>query len=202
MIHNHTIPRQADTRKQTDRQKKTDRQADTRKQTGRHKKTGRQAQENRQTDTRKHDTQSHNPKTGRHKKTDRQTDTRKQTDMQTQENRQAGTRKQAGRHKKTDRQTQENRQAGRHPGGGRKKFSEATAKAIPAEDVKLKDRDVVIAGEVDGGLEGHGFQRRANGVSLVQGVAELLPRHDDPAKHTHCFKTHQLYITTICKLIH
>ena len=77
-----------------------------------------------------------------------------------------------------------------------------TAKAIPAEDVKLKDGDVVVAGEVNGGLEGHGFQRRANGVSLVQGVAELLPRHNDPAKHTHCFKTHQLYIPTIYKLIH
>jgi hypothetical protein len=28
----------------------------------------------------------------------------------------------------------------------------------PGEDVKLKDRDVVVAGEVDGRLESHGFQ--------------------------------------------
>ena len=66
-----------------------------------------------------------------------------------------------------------------------KKISRAVAVAVPAEDVKLKDRDVVIAGEVDGGLQSHGLQRRANRVSLMQRIAELLPRHNDPAKHIH-----------------
>lgn len=50
----------------------------------------------------------------------------------------------------------------------------------PGEDVKLEDGDVVVAGEVDGGLEGHGFQARADGVELVQCLPEHLPRHYSP----------------------
>ena len=52
----------------------------------------------------------------------------------------------------------------------------------PAEHIKLKDRDVVIAGKVDGGLEGHGLQRGPNGVCLMQCDAKLLPRHNDSAQ--------------------
>ena len=36
----------------------------------------------------------------------------------------------------------------------------------PSEDVKLKDRDVVVECEVDGGLERHGLQRGVNGVGF------------------------------------
>ena len=46
------------------------------------------------------------------------------------------------------------------------------------EDVKLEVGDVVIAGEVYRGLERHGLQPRADGVHLVQGQSEQLPRHD------------------------
>lgn len=38
----------------------------------------------------------------------------------------------------------------------------------PGEDVKLKDRDVVIASEVYGGLEGHGLQTGADGMKLME----------------------------------
>ena len=76
-------------------------------------------------------------------------------------------------------------------------------RTAPAEDVKLKDGDVVVAGEVDGGLEGHGLQRRADGVGVVQRVAELFPRHDDPGAQREnnalCFKTGHLYIYTIIR---
>lgn len=36
----------------------------------------------------------------------------------------------------------------------------------PGEDVELKDGDVVVAGEVDGGLERHGLQARADRMDL------------------------------------
>jgi len=39
--------------------------------------------------------------------------------------------------------------------------------ALPCEDVKLKHRDVVVDGEVDGGLQGHGFQGGVDGVVLL-----------------------------------
>lgn len=50
----------------------------------------------------------------------------------------------------------------------------------PGEDVELKNGDVVVAGEVDGGFKRHGLQARADGVKLVQGLPEHLPRHDGP----------------------
>lgn len=50
------------------------------------------------------------------------------------------------------------------------------------EDVKLKDGDVVVAGEVNGGLEGHGFQARADRVEFVQRLSKELPLHDGPAQ--------------------
>lgn len=52
----------------------------------------------------------------------------------------------------------------------------------PGEDVKLKDRDVVIAGEVDGGLQGHGFQTWADRVKLVESLAKGPPWHYGPAR--------------------
>lgn len=48
------------------------------------------------------------------------------------------------------------------------------------EDVKLKDGDVVVAGQVDGGLEGHGLQTQADGVELMESLTERSPRHDGP----------------------
>lgn len=53
----------------------------------------------------------------------------------------------------------------------------------PGEDVKLKDRDVVVAGEVDGGLESHGLQAQADGVKLMEGLTKCPPWHYGPTAH-------------------
>lgn len=53
------------------------------------------------------------------------------------------------------------------------------------ENVKLKDWDVVVAGEVDGGLEGHGLQAWADGMHLVKALAKHFPWHYCPAERTH-----------------
>ncbi len=66
----------------------------------------------------------------------------------------------------------------------------------PGEDVKLKDRDVVVAGEVYGGLKGHGLQSRADGMKLMERLSEHLPRHNGPAPH----KTKMT--TSSCKIKH
>ncbi len=47
---------------------------------------------------------------------------------------------------------------------------------IPCEDVKLKAADIIIAGEVNGGFERHGFQWGTNRVDLTQCLPEYLPR--------------------------
>ena len=52
------------------------------------------------------------------------------------------------------------------------------------EDVELEHGDVVVAGEVYGGLEGHGLQSGADGVKLMERLTEHLPRHDGPVTHT------------------
>lgn len=52
----------------------------------------------------------------------------------------------------------------------------------PGEDVKLKHRDVVVAGQVDGRLQGHGLQAQTDGVELMESLAEGSPRHDGPAQ--------------------
>lgn len=49
------------------------------------------------------------------------------------------------------------------------------------EDVKLKHGDVVVAGQVDGGLQGHGLQTQTDRVELMESLAEGSPRHDGPA---------------------
>ena len=48
------------------------------------------------------------------------------------------------------------------------------------EDVELEHGDVVVAGQVDGGLEGHGLQPGADEVHFVKALAEHLPGHDGP----------------------
>lgn len=53
----------------------------------------------------------------------------------------------------------------------------------PGEDVKLKDRDVVVAGKVDGGLESHGLQARADRVKLVESLTKCPPWHYGPTVH-------------------
>lgn len=50
------------------------------------------------------------------------------------------------------------------------------------EDVKLEDRDVVVAGEVDGGLEGHGLQAGTDGVHFVKALSEDFPGHYRPER--------------------
>lgn len=55
----------------------------------------------------------------------------------------------------------------------------------PGEDVKLEHWDVIIAGEVNGGLEGHGLQSRAYGMELMEWLTKHLPRHNGPVTHRH-----------------
>lgn len=54
------------------------------------------------------------------------------------------------------------------------------------EDVKLKDRNVVVAGEVDGGLEGHGLQAGADGVHFVKALSKDFPGHYGPERQHIC----------------
>lgn len=57
-----------------------------------------------------------------------------------------------------------------------------------SEDVKLEHRNVVVAGQVNGGLEGHGLQARADGMHFVKALSEDFPRHYCPErqkKHGH-----------------
>lgn len=48
----------------------------------------------------------------------------------------------------------------------------------PGENVKFKHGDVVIACEVDGGLEGHGLQAGTDWMKFMKRLTEHLPRHD------------------------
>ena len=48
----------------------------------------------------------------------------------------------------------------------------------PGEDVKLKVGDVVVARQIDGGLEGVGLQSFLETVNFIQALTERLPRHD------------------------
>lgn len=50
------------------------------------------------------------------------------------------------------------------------------------EDIELEHWDVVIARQVNRGLQGHGFQPRADRVHLVQGLTETLPGNDSPGE--------------------
>ena len=52
------------------------------------------------------------------------------------------------------------------------------------EHVKLKVGDVIIAREVNGRLERHGLQARADWVNLVQGESEHFPRNNCPFTET------------------
>lgn len=54
------------------------------------------------------------------------------------------------------------------------------------EDVKLEDRDVVVAGEVNGGLEGHGLQARTDGVHFVKALSKDFPGHYCPERQQIC----------------
>ena len=68
------------------------------------------------------------------------------------------------------------------------------------EDVELEVGDEVVAGEVDGGLEGHGLQSRPDGMHLRERLPEVLPRHYRPEMRTsfpHHMKTFSLIIPYI-----
>ena len=58
------------------------------------------------------------------------------------------------------------------------------------KDVELKVGDEVVAGEVDGGLEGHGLQPRPDGVHLGERLPEVLPRHYRPEIFESLFHRH------------
>lgn len=62
----------------------------------------------------------------------------------------------------------------------------------PCEDVKLKAGDVIVAGKVNGGFQGHGFQRRADLVNFDQRLPEMLPRHNCSARQT-CARLKQIF---------
>ena len=49
---------------------------------------------------------------------------------------------------------------------------------IPGEDVELKDRDVVVDGEVDGGLQSHGLQGGVDGVHFTQSLSKQPPGYN------------------------
>lgn len=50
------------------------------------------------------------------------------------------------------------------------------------EDVKLEHRNVVIAGEVNGGFESHSLQTAADGMYVMKALTEDFPWHYCPAK--------------------
>ena len=52
------------------------------------------------------------------------------------------------------------------------------------EDVELEHGDIVVAREVDGGLEGHGLQPGADEMHFVKALSEDLPWHYRPAGET------------------
>lgn len=54
-----------------------------------------------------------------------------------------------------------------------------------SENVKLEHRNVVVAGEVNGGLQGHGLQAWADGMHLVEALPEDFPRHYCPGRRRH-----------------
>lgn len=53
------------------------------------------------------------------------------------------------------------------------------------EDVKLKHGDVVIAGEIYGRLESHGFHSVLKRVRISQLLLETVPLHDAPIRTRH-----------------
>lgn len=46
---------------------------------------------------------------------------------------------------------------------------------LPCKYVVFKDRDVIIDGEVNGGLESHCFQRRVDRVTFVECLSKQPP---------------------------
>lgn len=50
------------------------------------------------------------------------------------------------------------------------------------EDVKLEHRDVVVAGEVNGGLQGHGLQAGTDGMHFVKALSKDFPGHYCPER--------------------
>lgn len=52
----------------------------------------------------------------------------------------------------------------------------------PREDIKLKHRDVVVAGEIDGWFQGHGFHPFLEGVHALQLLFKLAPVHYAPVR--------------------
>ena len=51
---------------------------------------------------------------------------------------------------------------------------------LPCKNVELKVGDEVVASEVDGWLQGHGFEARSDGMDLAQGYSKNFPRNYRP----------------------
>ena len=52
---------------------------------------------------------------------------------------------------------------------------------LPSKDVKFKDGDMIIAGQVKGCFEGSCLLRNADLVHLRECLSKLLPRYEVPA---------------------
>ena len=50
----------------------------------------------------------------------------------------------------------------------------------PGEDVKLKVGDIIVTGQVYGGLQGHRLQPRADRMDFVERQSEEFPRNYRP----------------------
>ena len=53
---------------------------------------------------------------------------------------------------------------------------------LPSKDIKLEVWDEVVAGEVNGRLEGHGFESRSDGMDLAQSHSKNFPGNNRPEK--------------------
>ena len=51
---------------------------------------------------------------------------------------------------------------------------------LPCKNVELKVGDEVVASEVDGRLQGHGFEAGSDGMDLAQGYSKNFPRNYRP----------------------
>ena len=50
----------------------------------------------------------------------------------------------------------------------------------PGEDVKLKVRDIIVTGQVYGGLQSHRLQPRTDGMDFVERQSEQFPGNNCP----------------------
>lgn len=52
----------------------------------------------------------------------------------------------------------------------------------PCKNIKFKDRNIIIAGQINSGLQSHGLQPRTDGMHFMQGLSKALPRDYRPGR--------------------